>query len=80
MEIPRHWRLKEQRIGFKGLILNPVRLFGMLGAIDQSVTSQRKELTDGNESLRSTLRKMESVEKLKPPVKLGEKIIFSSSK
>lgn len=75
MEIPRHWRLKKQRIHFTNLVTNPVVLYGIQEAIDQTVEEQKKEL----KPIKDRIRKEESVNRLRPPTKLTQ-IIFSSSK
>ena len=47
MEIPRLWRRKEQRIGFKNLELNPVKKEGNIQkAISKSVEEVRQGLFD----------------------------------
>lgn len=75
MEIPRHWRLKNQRIAFTNLVTNPVVLFGVQGAIDKTVENQKKELRP----IRKLIKREESVDNLKPPTK-SHLTIFSSSK
>ncbi len=75
MEIPRHWRLKRQRIGFQNLVTNPVILYGIQGAIDKTVEDQKTDL----KPIKKRIRLEESVKGLKPPAKTTW-VIFSSSK
>lgn len=75
MEIPRHWRLKKQRLTFSGIVTNLVTLYGTDGAIQMTKTKQEHELGP----IKKLIRREESVNGLKPPKKISF-TVFSSSK